>query len=116
VGDRPPGPFAEALVGALAGRDVSQQALADRIGVTRASVNDWCRGRAVPGPDTVFAIERALGIAAGRLSRILGYVPASAVRRGEVADVVDAIKGDPELDDGARRTLLLIYEQLKQRG
>lgn len=107
-------PFGATLTDLLASRAVSQQALADRVEVTRASVNDWCQGRAVPRPATVFAIERALDVKPGTLSRLLGYLPLEAEDCPPVT-VPQVISQAPELGDQARHLLLVIYEELIRR-
>lgn len=99
------------LVGRGEGVPISQQALAERVGVTRASVNDWCRARSIPAPETVFAVERALDVADGELSRVLGYLPISIEDRPPPT-VPEVIARDPRLDDAARRLLTMIYEEL----
>lgn len=68
---------------------------------------------APPDPETVFAIERALLLRPGTLSRILGYVPASARSSRSVRD---AIAEDPGLSDAGKRALLAAYEQLVDHG
>lgn len=103
--------FADKLAALLASRGATQQTLADRVGVTRASVNDWCRGRATPPPETVFAIERALEVTPGELSRTVGYLPLET-EEGPPATVRDCITRAPELDDTARRLLLVLYDEL----
>lgn len=64
------------LEGLLAG--TSQAQLARRLGVSPQLVSDWKRGRRTPSPDQLFAIERALDVKPGQLSRHLGYVPTDA--------------------------------------
>lgn len=59
-------------------RGTSQVRLARALGVSPQLVSDWKRGRRTPSPDQLFAIERALDVEPGRLSRHLGYVPADA--------------------------------------
>jgi transcriptional regulator with XRE-family HTH domain len=104
--------FAAAIVALLVSQGSSQQALADRLGVTRAAVNDWCRGRSIPAPETVFAIEAALELPPGDLSRTLGYLPLSVLPEGTVPTVAEAIASDPALDDRARYLLLSLYQAL----
>lgn len=107
--------FSERLVAVLAQRGLTQFELAGRVGVTRASVNDWCKGRATPGPPQVFAIEEALGIDPGMLSCCLGYLPVSVMtqRPRTTMEVIDA---DPLLDDLMRRILRLLYQELTRGG
>lgn len=68
---------------------------------------------APPGPHTVFAIEQALLLRPGSLSKMLGYVPASA---RSSTSVRDAIADDAGLTDSGRRALLAAYEQLVDHG
>lgn len=105
--------FAAALVDALG--EMTQQALADRLGLTRASVNDWCRARSIPSPHTVFAIEEALGLAEGELSRILGYLPLSCEGQPPGGGTVRAMGVDRYLTDEQRSLLIMIYEQMAGR-
>lgn len=50
-------------------RGVKQADLARRIGVSRATVNDWMKGRAVSiKPPHLFALADALGVEARRLA------------------------------------------------
>lgn len=107
--------FADRLVELMARRgDISQQSLADRLGVTRASINDWRRGRAIPAPATIFAIEQALDIRPGELSRTLGYLPLDAEEK-RATTVLEAIAVDPDLNDEGRRLLRIVYEELTAR-
>lgn len=106
-------PFAGRLVALMTDRGFSQQALADRLGLTRASVSDWCRGKSIPAPDTVFAAEEALEVAPGELSRELGYLPVAAIgATSSKPTVIEGIDTDPRLDDYARRLLKMIYGEL----
>jgi len=104
--------FAERLNFLLADREKSQQAIADLLQITRAAVNDWCRGRSTPAPDTVFALERALGVAPGELSRELGYLPVAFLERKDRPSTVETIMVDPKLSDDGRQLLVMIYERL----
>jgi DNA-binding transcriptional regulator YdaS (Cro superfamily) len=51
----------------LEDKGMTQTALADRMGVSQALVNQWVTGRRRPNLDSAFAIERATG----------GAIPAS---------------------------------------
>lgn len=70
--------FATTLNAALVQRSWIQATLAAKVGVSGPTISNWVRGRYVPRPPEVFAIERALRMAPGSLSIHLGYLPASA--------------------------------------
>ena len=59
-----------------------------------------------PGRDTVFLLEHKLDLAAGRLSRDLGYLPPDPL---DNPDVVAAIDADPRLSDQAKVMLVALY-------
>lgn len=83
--------FSTAIADAFAVGDVSRGEVAKSLGITEGAVSYWLAGQRVPGPDTVFALERLLGCAPGELSRHLGYVPADAHQRApEVVAAVQA--------------------------
>jgi transcriptional regulator with XRE-family HTH domain len=106
-----PAAFPATLDEMLVARRIPRAELARRIGYTRASVSDWVAGRSVPAPATLFAIERALEIGPGRLSRLFGFVPIEAVDRPRPT-VLEAIAEDPALDNLGRRLLSRLYEEL----
>ena len=85
------------------------------IGLTNSAVWQWEQGRAIPRPDVVAAVEKELGLEVGRLSRLLGYLPAGAVER-EMISVIEAVQADPKLGERERELLTTMYRQLvKQR-
>lgn len=71
--------FGDALRAARVGRKLSQQHLAGEVGKSQSAVSQWEDNLATPEPETVFGIERCLGMAPGALSRTLGYLPLDAV-------------------------------------
>lgn len=75
--------------------------------ISGASVSKWVGGNP-PAPGRVFAIEEALDIEPGMLSRLLGYLPADA---RSVTTTADAIAADPALTPLARRALLAAYRE-----
>jgi transcriptional regulator with XRE-family HTH domain len=103
--------FASALVTAMAAADETQQSLADALGGSQATVSAWCRGVSEPWPARVFAIERALGVAAGQLSQALGYVPV-----GAPVSVAVAIEADPSLSESDRTILRTVLRALGDRS
>lgn len=82
-------------------------------GYKQATVSGWLAGINRPDPDQVFAIERALAMRPGSLSRMLGYVPAGTT---EPSGSRQALADDPLLSEVGRRTLLAAYEQLVDHG
>lgn len=101
--------FGEALQGAMRAAGVNQKELAERIGNTsQGGVSGWVTGKSAPEtPDDVFAIERALEVAPGSLSKHLGFLPPDAVRVASAFE--DVIADDPALDDDERAFLLNAY-------
>lgn len=96
--------FADGLRDARQAAGLSQEALGELVGVTGSRVGQWESTHPID-PEAVFALERALKLPGGRLSRHLGYVPA-----GEIdSDVVGAIEADPRLDDVGRGILIASY-------
>lgn len=81
---------------------------------SQAVVSSWFNDPS-PGlsPRQVFAIEEALGVEPGMLSRLLGYLPASAK---SVVATPDAIAADPDLSPVGRRVLLAAYQELVDHG
>jgi len=73
-----------------------------------ASVSKWVAGNP-PAPPRVFAIERALGVSPGTLSRHLGYLP---VDTQEGITPRDALRDDPALSPMAKRVMLKVYDEL----
>lgn len=68
--------FARVLRDLLALGDADE--VSQRLGVSSRTVSSWSRGERVTTPQGVFALEEALGVEPGRLSRHLGYLPAGA--------------------------------------
>jgi transcriptional regulator with XRE-family HTH domain len=98
--------FGETLRSVRDDSGLSQAAVGELVGVTGSAVGQWETGKIEPGRDTVFSLERALDLDAGRLSRDLGYLPPDPLDR---PDVVAAIEADPRLSDQARVMLIALY-------
>jgi hypothetical protein len=62
-------------------------------------------------PETVFAVEEALGLPGGALSSVLGYLPLGG-RDTAASSVPAAIVADPLLAAAEKRGLLALYEEL----
>lgn len=91
----------------------TQKWLGDRIGVSQSIINNWLQGDRLPSPWRVFDMERALDLQPGSLSRVLGYLPASA---RSVVTVEDAIRADATLTARHRDALLAMYRALSDPG
>jgi transcriptional regulator with XRE-family HTH domain len=103
--------FGEALRLVLADRAMSQQELAESLGLSSQSVvSQWISGVHEPSPSRVFAIERELAVPPGHLSRLLGYLPITAV---PAVDVSAALQADTALTDQQRRAVLAVYDTLR---
>jgi transcriptional regulator with XRE-family HTH domain len=96
--------FVEALEGELT--TANRKTVAARLEVTKSQVSRWSKGRDVPAPDQVFAIEEALELPPGSLSRKLGYLPVGS------SSVLAAVDADPKLSPKARRLLEVTYRSL----
>lgn len=104
--------FAKALSTLMAARGVTQSELAAKINVSaQSSVSAWKLGQAEPERETVFAIERALGVRPGHLSRHLGYLPVTA-SKVKISTTEEAILADPALDDNAKQIVLSTYRAI----
>jgi transcriptional regulator with XRE-family HTH domain len=107
--------FRRALRRAREAAGQSQSALARNLGLSRSAVWQWEGGRAIPDEAHVAALERELQLQPGSLSRLLGYLPTSAVER-EMMSVIEALEADPKLGERERDLLATMYRQLvKQR-
>lgn len=106
--------FASALVDAMNVRRTTQRALADELGTTQPAVSAWTRADAEPAPETVFALERALDLPPGHLSRLLGYLPLDAGTASE-SSFEATVVGDPLLDETGKRVLFALYRELVSR-
>ena len=109
--------FSDALRTQLVGRSQTEfgATVADCEGrsapYSQSQVSDWMNGKE-PSPSQVFAIEEALRLRPGTLSRILGYLPVSA---RNITSVPDALAADPALDVESRNALLASYRVLSRR-
>jgi transcriptional regulator with XRE-family HTH domain len=102
--------FGDALAQAIAAHGYSQETFAKKVGIAQGTVSGWITAVNEPRYETVFAIEQAIPVKPGMLSRHLGYLPIDAVK--SVADVRAALREDPGLTDVQRDTLQRIYDDL----
>jgi transcriptional regulator with XRE-family HTH domain len=104
-----PTKFQQALERALTG--LSQVQVARDAGVAASTVSTWLGGGGAR-PEQVFAVERALNLPPGHLSRHLGYVP---VTDRPVVDVAEAIEA-AGLPDSEGEAVLYLYSFFKRRS
>ena len=104
--------FGPALKQALVDANRTIQALADELGLPHSTVSTWVSKDRPPDPSMVFAIEQALDLAAGSLSRLLGYLPVDAV---PAVTVADAAEQDPWLTRDQRDDLVAVWETMRAR-
>ena len=76
----------------------------------QTAVSQWLRGTTTPDPEVIFAMERALGVRPGDLSRHLGYLPVAA--KPSPMTVEAAIQADPKLPDKLKRALTVAYREM----
>lgn len=107
------GRFGAALRSARATAQLTQAALAERLGVRQTTLSAWENAAAVPEPAMVFAVEAGLGLAPGTLSRVLGYLPDGDDQ--PTPGVVEAVLADPRLRQDAKRALITAYHALLPR-
>lgn len=103
--------FGRALRETLAAKGVSQIELGELLGVGQPTIANWLSGIREPRHEYVFAVEKALSVRPGQLSRFLGYLPPEAVRT--VVDTLRAIDDDPRLAQEAKEQLKGIVESLR---
>jgi transcriptional regulator with XRE-family HTH domain len=104
--------FRRLLRGHRERRRLSQRELAEAIGVSHTAVSQWESGRSLPTPAKVPALERALDLDPGALSRTLGYLPIASGEDKASLDVIEAIRRDVRLGDHGQELLITMYRQL----
>ena len=102
--------FGRLLNDAMKARGMKQEDLAGMLGTTQSSVSGWINGKYEPAAETVFTVERCLGVEPGALSRPLGYLPVDPVAR--TVSVEGAIAQSPLLAEDDKVVLVSLYELL----
>lgn len=110
--------FGEAARAALMAKGVTLAQLAEAMTelgnkTSQPQLSQWINGKHEPPRRMVFAMERALRLRPGALSRTLGYLPILAK---PVTTVLDAIEADPRLSDEGKTAVLLMYREMARRG
>lgn len=103
--------FQQALERALIG--TTQVDTAREAGIAASTISTWLSGGGA-NPQQVFAVERALDLPPGHLSRHLGYVPVSDGR--PPLDVIEAIEADEALNGSDQGALIFLYRFFKTRS
>jgi transcriptional regulator with XRE-family HTH domain len=102
----PPDGFASRLVEVRARRELTQQALADRAGVTVRVVQRWESGRVFPNEDSLARLAEALEVPREELLGIPGDVSSTSVRdrldrieksQLDLVDRLEILQGDLEV-------------------
>lgn len=101
--------FSRALRSARITAGLTQKALGDDVGVSQNTISSWEAGELPAQPELVFALERALGMSPGWLSRLLGYLP---LPDGDGDRFIDAIRDNPHLGESTKRVLAAFYHEL----
>jgi transcriptional regulator with XRE-family HTH domain len=109
--------FRRALRQAREDAGLSQRALARAVNVSAGAVWQWERDQdgTVPRLDMTTRLEQILNLEPGHLSRLLGYVPATA-EPGTITSVVAAARADPRLGDSERELLIAVYRELVRQS
>lgn len=80
--------------------------------IAQPQISRYLAGESTPEPRRVFAIEQALELRPGHLSRLLGYLPVDAV---PAVDVASAAAEDPHLTAEQREDLVAVWETMRAR-
>lgn len=105
-------------------KHLSQQAIADGLrdlgeGVTASAVGDWERGGSYPSRPKVFALEKVLGLAAGDLTRYLGFMPSNPDEDLELSasgvDLDELRRLDPDAYELIVRQAELALDRARER-
>lgn len=92
---------------------VTHRELADRLGWKQHTrIYNWLNMKVEPAPYQVFAIERAIGVPPGTLSRTLGYLPPEArAGGGATVNFDEALDAHPWLPVQAKRIIRNVVEE-----
>lgn len=101
VAESPVVNLGEGIRQALGGR-LTQEQLADKLGVDQGQVSRWVRDKATPSVTRLFAIEDAAGRPRGFIMRAAGYLT-------DEPTVEEVLEADPAISDDAREMLKGMY-------
>lgn len=103
--------FGSAVRAARTERKISQVELAASLGTTQSLVSAYEAGDHEPPREVVFAIEDALGLSGGSLSRHLGYLPVDYDGRAPLSFRDFLMRDESTLSPDQRRVFLDLYKQ-----
>ena len=86
---------------------VSQEQLADGLGVDQTTISSWARGMRRAPLDALEEVEKICRVRKGTILRRAGYVD-------EGVDLVTAIRTAPDLDEHGRQIMTTLYEVVKR--
>lgn len=94
--------MASALRQACAATDLTQERIAEDLGVHQTTVSKWFLGKAWPPLAVLPTLDALCGQPTGHILRLAGFV-------ADHVDVVAAIATDPYIDDDAKGALQHMY-------
>lgn len=97
-----PSPLTEAFRVACEVAGLTQEQLAERLGVHQTTVSKWLVGKAQPPLEHLPIVDALCGERRGHILRLAGFVD-------DGVDVVAAINQDPALDEDSKAAMLLSY-------
>lgn len=99
--------FVRAFTWVLDQNGITHRELAERLGwKNHTRIYAWLNNKSEPMPHQVFAIERAVGVPPGTLSRTLGYLPPEArTAAGPQVSFDEALDAHPYLTPEVKRTI-----------
>lgn len=103
--------FAAALVEARNVRGFTQGELGSEVGLGQPAISAWEAGENQPEPEVVFAVEEALDLPPGHLSKHLGYMPPKSDGKA-TPGFEDVVMSDPLLDEQNKRAMVAMYREL----
>ena len=108
--------FGRALYEALIAHDMTQEELGEKIDKEQATISSWINGKSAPRQvELGFAVEKAIGVSPGQLTRHLGYLPPEAY--DSPASVEATILGDDDLSPAEKDMLIESYRAaLRRKG
>lgn len=110
--------FSRELRRALGASGRTQTDVARAAGVAPSLISTWLAGNiSSPDPHKVFAVERALDLPPGHLSRHLGFIPVPEAINDQPVSFRDWLaEHGQELADDEQNALLGVYEVISRRN
>lgn len=105
--------FVRTLTWVLEHHGITHRELADRLGwKNHTRIYGWLNGKTEPTPWQVFAVERAIPVPPGTLSRTLGYLPPEArTAAGAQVSLEEALDAQPFLSAQAKRIIRTVIAE-----